>query len=48
MHWDKLDPFVKKHFANSRFLLVKEAAHSTFWEKSEEVNLAIQDFVDKI
>ncbi|KAH8884903.1 alpha/beta-hydrolase [Thozetella sp. PMI_491] len=48
MYWDKLDPFVRKTFANSKFFLVKEAGHAAFWEKPEQVNVAITEYLDSI
>ncbi len=45
---DKLGEFVKANFSRSEVVVVKDAGHSAFWEKSVEVNETITRFMDDL
>lgn len=47
LSWEKLDALLRQQFAEYELLLIKDAAHATFWERPSQTNLAIQSFVDK-
>lgn len=46
--WDKADGLLRRHFVNYELKLIRDAAHSSFWERPEEVNKEIESFVDRI
>jgi pimeloyl-ACP methyl ester carboxylesterase len=46
--WDKADGLLQRHFANYELKLIRDAAHSSFWERPEEVNKEIESFVDRV
>lgn len=46
--WDKVDGLLRRHFANYELKLIRDAAHSSFWERPEEVNKEIESFVDRV
>lgn len=48
LDWVKLDILLKRAFKKYELLLVKDAAHASFWEKPDETNPAIRSFVDKM
>ena len=48
LSWAKLDGLLRQHFVEYELLLVKDAAHASFWEKPDQANAAIQSFVDKL
>ena len=47
MYWDKMEAFFGKTFAKFEFLLVRDAGHISFWEKSDQVNEAIVKFAER-
>lgn len=46
--WHKADGLLRRHFVNYELKLIRDAAHSSFWERPEEVNKEIEAFVDKV
>lgn len=46
--WENLDTLLRQHFAKYELLLVKDAAHASFWERPDKTNPAIRSFVDKL
>lgn len=46
--WDKADALLRRHFVKYDLKLIKNAGHSSFWEKPEEVNKEIESFVDRV
>ncbi|KAJ5901195.1 hypothetical protein N7504_007188 [Penicillium tannophilum] len=48
LNWVKLDELLKRAFKRYELLLVKDAAHASFWEKPDETNPAIGSFIDKM
>jgi len=45
---DRFEAFIRKTFAKSEVVIVKDAGHIAFWEQADMVNVTIKAFVEKI